>query len=168
MISSTRLGRGALAAIFLAGCLVAPAAVAQPADRGSSDRDPAHANVYVPPAPDTATQQGQRWLQTHPAPQGLPNPRTTANVYVPPAAEQAPTTGGSSAHQISALSDAQLAAAYGTAIPTWIPTPANTTAASDDGTNGWEIAAIVEAGLIAAIALGSAAFIRRRALRTGV
>jgi hypothetical protein len=168
MISSTRLGRGALAAIFVAGCLVAPAAVAQSADRGSSDRDPARANVYVPTSPDTATRDGQRWFQTHPAPQDLPDPRTTANVYVPPAGEQSPATGGSYAHRISALSDAQLAAAYGTAIPTWIPTPANATAASDDGTNGWEIAAIVEAGLIAAIALGSAAFIRRRALRTGV
>jgi hypothetical protein len=168
MISSTRLGRGGLAAIFVAGCLVAPAAVAQSADRGSSVKDPARANVHVPPAPATATRQGQRWLQTHPAPQELPNPRKTANVYVPPAAEQAPTAGANYADKVSALSDAQLAAAYGTAIPTWIPTPANTTAASDDGTNGWRIAAIAEAGLIAAIALGSAAFIRRRAMRTGV
>lgn len=145
-----------------------PAAMAQPADRGSSDRDPARANVYVPLSPDTATRDGQRWLKTHPAPQDLPDPRTTANVYVPPAGEQSPATGGSYAHQVSALSDAQLAAAYGTAIPTWIPTAANTTAASDDDTNAWRIAAIAGAGLIAAIAIGSAAFIRRRAVRTGV
>ena len=89
-----------------------------------------------------------------------------ANVYVPPAAEQAPSAGRNYANEVSTLSNEQLAAAYGTAIPQWIPTPASTTAASDN-TNRWRIAAIIAAGLIAAIALGAAAVLRPRALRTG-
>jgi hypothetical protein len=145
----------------------APAAAAQCADRGLSGKDPARANVYVPPAPATATWQGQHWLQTHPIPQDLPNPRKTANVYVPPAAEHAPTTGRNYADQVSALSNEELAAAYGTAIPTWIPTAANTTGASDDDTNRWRIAAIAGGGLLAAFALGAAIVLRHRALRTG-
>jgi hypothetical protein len=84
MTTSTRLARGALAAILVSGCLGAPAAMAQSLDRGSS-KDPARANVYVPPSPDTATRQGQRWLDAHPVPQDLPDPDKTANVYVPPA-----------------------------------------------------------------------------------
>jgi hypothetical protein len=85
MTTSTLLGRGALAAILAVGCLVAPAAMAQSPDRGSGGNDPASANVYVPPSPDTATRQGERWLQTHPVPQDLPDADKTANVYVPPA-----------------------------------------------------------------------------------
>jgi hypothetical protein len=74
MTSSTLLSRGALAAIFVAGSLVAPAALAQSPDRGSSVKDPARANVYVPPSQP-----------------GLPGVPRTANVYVPPVhrAEQA-------------------------------------------------------------------------------
>jgi hypothetical protein len=67
MTSSTLLSRGALAAIFVAGSLVAPAALAQSPDRGSSVKDPARANVYVPP------------VQA-----GLAGVPQTANVYVPP------------------------------------------------------------------------------------
>jgi hypothetical protein len=73
MHSSRRLRRGTLAAMLVAGCLVAPAAMAQ------------SANVYVAPSPDAATRQGERWLQAHPVPQDLPDPHKTANVYVPPA-----------------------------------------------------------------------------------
>jgi hypothetical protein len=79
------LGRGALAAVLVAGFLVAPAAVAQPADRGPGGKVPARANVYVPPSLDTATRQGPRWLDAHPATQDLPDANKTANVYVPPA-----------------------------------------------------------------------------------
>jgi len=92
MTSSTLVGRGALAAILVAGYLAASAAMAQSPDNGSSVKDPARANVYVPPSPDTATRQGQRWLDA----QGTPDLRSpdardaasnageTANVYVPP------------------------------------------------------------------------------------
>jgi hypothetical protein len=75
----------ALAAILVAGCLVAPAAMAQSPERGSGGKGSARANVYVPPSPETAIRQGERWLQTHPVPQELPDPHKTANVYVPPA-----------------------------------------------------------------------------------
>jgi hypothetical protein len=73
MTRSTRT-RGAVTAILAAGCLLAPTAMAN------------DANVYIPPAPDTATQQGQQWLESHPAPAApLPDAHKTANVYVPPA-----------------------------------------------------------------------------------
>jgi hypothetical protein len=85
MTSSTLLSRGALAAIFVAGSLVAPAALAQSPDRGSSVTDPARANVYVPPSqpglpgvPQTAN------VYVPPSQPGLPGVPQTANVYVPP------------------------------------------------------------------------------------
>jgi hypothetical protein len=69
--------------------------------------------------------------------------------------------------RIGALSAEQLTAAYGTTHePT--PVPSSPTASPDDGTNGWRIAAVVEAGLLAAIALGSAALVGRRRPRHGV
>jgi hypothetical protein len=85
MTTSTFPRRRALAAILVAGCLVAPAAMAQSPERGSGAKGSARAHVYVPPSPDTATRQGERWLQSHPVPQDLPDPHKTANVYVPPA-----------------------------------------------------------------------------------
>jgi hypothetical protein len=173
MTSSTLISRGALAAIFVAGWLVAPVAGAQSADHGPSVKDPARANVYVPPSPDTATRQAERWLAAHPAPQDLPDARKTANVYVPPspdtatrqaerwlAAHPAPQDlpdarktanvyvppSGSYADQVSSLSDEQLAAGYGTAIPTWIPAPAATQTlahaagqAGDDAASPWVV-----------------------------
>jgi hypothetical protein len=132
------LGAGSLLAfagtpaLTVAGGPVAPAAMAQSANHGSSVKDPAHANVYVPPF-----------------------------------GQQATTAGGSYADQVSSLSDEQLAAAYGTVIPS-IPATAVTTVASDDDTNGWRIAAIAGGGLLAAFALGAAVALRRRAARTGV
>jgi hypothetical protein len=159
MTSSTLLHRGALAAILVAGCLAAPAAVAQPPDHGSSVKARARANVYVPPSPDTATEQGQRWLETHPAPHDLPDTHKTANVYVPPAGEQAPIAGESYAAEVGSLSDEQLAAAYGTAIPTWIPTSASTPVASDDGAGPW---AVIGLALGGAALLGGARLARVR------
>jgi hypothetical protein len=164
MTSSTLLHRGALAAILVAGCLAAPAAVAQPPDHGSSVKARARANVYVPPSPDTATEQGQRWLETHPAPHDLPDAHKTANVYVPPAGEQAPIAGGSYAAEVGSLSDGQLAAAYGTAIPTWIPTSASTPVASDDdGAGPWAVIGLALGG--AALLGGASLALVRRARR---
>jgi hypothetical protein len=149
MLSRTLLGRGALAAILVAGCLVAPTAMAQSPARGSGGADPARANVYVPPSPDTATRQGQRWLAAHPVPQDLPSARKKANVYVPPS--------GSYADQVSSLSDEQLAAAYGAAPAKSVPMPAipQTVAhvvspAADDGASPWAVLGLV---------LGSAALV---------
>jgi hypothetical protein len=158
MTSRTLLIRGALAAILAAGSPAASTAMAQSADHGPRLKHPVRANVYVPPSPDTATREGQRWVDAHPAPQDLLDARKTANVYVPPP--------GSYADQVSSLSAEQLAAAYGTAIPNWIPTPASTPVASGDhNTNRWRIAAFAEAALLAALALSSAAFLRRRTPR---
>jgi hypothetical protein len=147
MASSTLLSRGALAAIFVAASLVAPAALAQSQDRGSSVKDPARANVYVPPSPDTAranvyvppspdtaARQAERWLEAHPNTQDLPDAHKTANVYVPPS--------GSYADQVSSLSDEQLAAAYGTAIPAPAATQTLAHAArqsGDDGASPWVV-----------------------------
>ena len=93
MTSITLLSRGALATIFVAGSLVAPAALAQSPDRGSSVKDPARANVYVPPSPDTAARQAERWLEAHPNTQDLPDAHKTANVYVPPSPDTATQQG---------------------------------------------------------------------------
>jgi hypothetical protein len=158
---TTRTIAASLAAVRGAAALAGPAAAGQ---RGAIDS--AKAKVYVPPAPETATRQGQRWLEVHPAAQNLPDARKTANVYVPPFGQHATTSGGSYADQVSSLSNEQLAAAYGTAVPTWIPTPAVTTVASDDDTNGWRIAAIAGGAMLAALALGTAVVLRRRPART--
>jgi hypothetical protein len=84
MTSSTLLSRGTLAAILAAGCLLAPTAMADTAE-GPWLRDHAGANAYVPPSPDTATEQGRRWADAHPAAEDLANTNKKANVYVPPA-----------------------------------------------------------------------------------
>jgi hypothetical protein len=106
MTSSTLIGRRAFAAILVAGWLVAPAAMAQSPDGPSSVKDRARANVYVPPSPETATEQGQRWLDAQTTPNlQSPDQRDaasrvgeTANVYIPPVTDgmsvpqgQAPT-----------------------------------------------------------------------------
>ena len=57
MTSSRLLGRGALAAILAAGCLLTPTAMARSGGDGSAVGGPPRANVYVPPSPDTATPQ---------------------------------------------------------------------------------------------------------------
>jgi hypothetical protein len=93
MTSSTLLSRGALAAIFVAASLVVPTALAQSPDRGSSVKDPARANVYVPPSQDTAARQAERWLEAHPNTQDLPDAPKTANVYVPPSPDTATQQG---------------------------------------------------------------------------
>jgi hypothetical protein len=93
--------------------------------------------------------------------------------------------------RVGSLTPAQLAAAYGTTKPaapaqaatgarldhrglkhvTVVATPAKAAAISDgDDTNGWRIAAVAEAGLLAAFAIGGAAVVttrQRRAPRMG-
>jgi hypothetical protein len=71
--------------------------------------------------------------------------------------------------RIGSLTPAQLAAAYGTTKPTNVG-PVQT-AAPDDDTSGWQIAAWVEAAVLAAIAIGAAVFFvgrSHRAPRMGV
>jgi len=72
------------------------------------------------------------------------------------------------ADRVGSLTAAQLAAAYGTTTPkaTAVASPAS--GSTDDGTDGWRIAAVVEAGLIAAIAVAGAGFIARRRPQRGV
>jgi hypothetical protein len=65
--------------------------------------------------------------------------------------------------RIGSLTAAQLAAAYGTDHPKVTPIVAST----DDGTDGWQIAAVAEAGLLAAFALGAATFVGRMRPRRG-
>lgn len=75
--------------------------------------------------------------------------------------------------RIGAMTSEQLAAAYGTAKPTATPVAfggrlqAAKVASTDDGVNGWRIAAVAEAGLLAAIALGSVALVGRMRPRRG-
>jgi hypothetical protein len=68
--------------------------------------------------------------------------------------------------RVGSLTAAQLTAAYGT---THEPTPvaSSSTKSTDDGTDGWQIAAVAEAGLLAAFALGAATFVGRMRPRRG-
>ena len=65
--------------------------------------------------------------------------------------------------RVGSLTPAQLAAAYGTTKPT--ATPASAPTASDDTTNGWQIAALGEAAVLLAFALGAVALVARRQSR---
>jgi hypothetical protein len=72
------------------------------------------------------------------------------------------------ADKVGALPPEELAAAYGTTKIDAKPVSPRAAVIADDGdTNGWRIAAIAEAGLLAAIALGSAALVGRRRPRHG-
>jgi hypothetical protein len=86
---------------------------------------------------------------------------------IPPATDQ-PSNRVSYADRVGSLSAEQLAAAYGTTKPTNAG-PVQT-AAPDDGTNGWQIAAIIEAAALAVLAICAVAFVGRqhRAPRMGV
>jgi hypothetical protein len=63
------------------------------------------------------------------------------------------------ADRVGSLSATQLAAAYGTTTPK--AAPHGPVISGDDDTDGWQIAAIAEAGLLAAFALGAATFVGR-------
>ncbi|HWH94537.1 MAG TPA: hypothetical protein VNT03_11810 [Baekduia sp.] len=73
---------------------------------------------------------------------------------------------GKSAGAIASLTDKQIAAAYGGRLhPAHVGSAA--VASTDDGTDGWRIAAVAEAGLLAAFILGAATFVGRMRLRRG-
>ena len=74
------------------------------------------------------------------------------------------TAGGSYANQISSLPPEQLAAAYGTTKVDATPVTASV-ASNNDGTDGWRIAAVIEAGLLAAFAVGAAVLLTGRQRR---
>jgi hypothetical protein len=71
------------------------------------------------------------------------------------------------ADRIGSLTSTQLAAAYGTDRPHGTPIASPSAESTDDGTNGWQIAAVAEAGLLAAIALAAAALVGRMRPRRG-
>jgi hypothetical protein len=142
MHSSTPLRRGTLVAMLVAGCLVAPAAMAQSPQSGSGGKDPAHANVYIAPSPDTATRQGERWLKAHPVALDLPAPDKTANVYVPPAQ--------------------RVASAPASPVPTQtVAHPA--VASTDDGAGPW---AVLGLALACVALLGGACLVLAQRRRT--
>jgi hypothetical protein len=70
--------------------------------------------------------------------------------------------------RIESLTAEQLAAAYGTAKPVAATHPP--IASAEHGTKGWRIAAVIEAALLAALALASALIVlaRRRVPRMGM
>jgi hypothetical protein len=65
--------------------------------------------------------------------------------------------------KVGSLTPEQLAAAYGTTKPKVTPV---SVAAPDDSTNGWRIAAVAEAAILAAFAIGAAVFLTGRQRRT--
>jgi hypothetical protein len=76
----------------------------------------------------------------------------------PPGTPSAPAT---NVDRVGSLTPTQLAAAYGKTKPT--ATPASAPSASNDDTdNGWQIAALGEAAVLAAFALGGVALVARR------
>jgi hypothetical protein len=85
----------------------------------------------------------------------------------------APTSGNGYVDKVGSLSAEQLAAAYGTARPTATPvvTPASSKS-PDNGADERRVAAVVEAALLAAFAVGAALALsgrqRRRAAGLGV
>jgi hypothetical protein len=97
----------------------------------------------------------------------------------PPAAYGGPTVAGdtksdlkvsqSYADKVGSLPPEELAAAYGTTKidAKRVDTPRAVVVSTDDGTNGWRIAAVAEAGLLAAIALGTAALVGSARPRRG-
>jgi hypothetical protein len=88
---------------------------------------------------------------------------------LPRAITPAPQAKPAYVDRVGSLSYEQLAAAYGTKTPA---APAHATIAADDhGTNGWRLAAVIEAALLAAFAIGAAIVLSgrsRRAPRMGV
>jgi len=67
--------------------------------------------------------------------------------------------------RVGSLTPAQLAAAYGTTQPA---PPHASVVANDHGANGWRIAAVIEAALLAAFAIAAAVLLSgRRASRVG-
>jgi hypothetical protein len=113
----------------------------------------------------------------------VPAAATAMPPHDPPAAYGGPTVAGdtksdlnagqSYADKVGSLPPEELAAAYGTTkidakpvAPSRGPIISN-----DDGTNGWRIAAVVEAGVLAAFAAGAAFLVagrQRRAPRMGM
>jgi hypothetical protein len=104
---------------------------------------------------------------------GLPALAVASPIHEPVTAQRTPVAyGGPSvansggvtyADRVGSLTPEQLAAAYGTTKPVGTPIPATTTAASDNnGTDGWEIAALGGAALLAACGLGGAFIVRAR------
>jgi hypothetical protein len=73
------------------------------------------------------------------------------------------------ADRVGSLPPEELAAAYGTTKidAKRVDTPRAAVVSTDDGTNGWRIAAVAEAGLLAAIGLGTAALVGRARPRRG-
>jgi hypothetical protein len=69
--------------------------------------------------------------------------------------------------RVGSLTAAQLATAYGTTQPKATPVASPSVSSTDDGTNGWRIAAVAEAGLLAAFVLGAATFVGRMRPRRG-
>jgi hypothetical protein len=185
MTSSTLLSRGALAAILATGCLVAPAAMAQTPERGSGGKDPARANVYVPPSAVTATQQDMR------SPDARDSASATsahANVYVPPSPDTATRQGERSletqgtrrdfrspdardaARNAGETANVYVPPAQGLPAASPSPAPTQTVAhpavpSADDGVGLW---AVVGLALGCAALLGGAglALAHRRARRT--
>jgi hypothetical protein len=75
----------------------------------------------------------------------------------------APAVKPSYADRVGSLTPAQLAAAYGTTKPA--VSPVASVSSNDHGTNGWRLAAVIEAALLAALAIGAAVLLSGRVRR---
>jgi hypothetical protein len=146
----------------LAVAVVPATALAQPAQDPSPSVTPGGV-VYGDTKYDLQNQQDQKAPAGGTAYEHAISGDTKGNL--PRAIAPAPT-GTSSApvtdvDRVGSLTPAQLAAAYGTTRPTVTPVSAPT-ASNDDTTDGWQIAALGEAAILAAFALGGVALVARR------
>jgi hypothetical protein len=166
-----------LAAALCALCLIIPAAAsAKVADAGHATPVVKDHVAYGDTKYDLQNQQKLNGV-TGDTKGDLIAP-TSGNGYVDVAGDtkgdlKAPSSGNVYVDKVGSLSAAQLAAAYGTSRPT--ATPVSTPASSkspDNGTDEWRVAAVVEAALLAAFAVGAALALsgrqRRRAAGLGV
>ena len=146
----------------LAVAVVPATALAQPAQ----DPSPAATHggvVYGDTKYDLQNQQDQKSPTGASAYEQAISGDTKGNLpraIAPAGTPSAPVTG---VDRVGSLTPAQLAAAYGTTKPT--ATPASAPTASDDTTNGWQIAALGEAAVLLAFALGAVALVARRQSR---
>jgi hypothetical protein len=149
----------------LAVAVVPTAALAQPAQ----DPSPAATHggvVYGDTKYDLQNQSDQKSPTGVSAYEQAISGDTKGNLpraIAPTGTPAAPSTPVSDADRVGSLTPAQLAAAYGTTKPTGTPLAAPT--ASHNTSDGWQIAALGEAAVLLAFALGAVALVARRQSR---
>jgi hypothetical protein len=171
VIMSHRIAAGACALALLVPAAASampppndmPASYGGPTMVGDTKSDLHTTQAVTAPARGTESLDAMTYEQLAAA-YGVNNTPSATRAYA-----SAPALGTESL-DAGSMTDKQLAAAYGiNNKPEAAPAHAAVASASDDATNGWRIAAVVEAGVLAAFAVGAAVLLtgRQRRLRMG-